>query len=354
VAVACGAPAPEESPVGEMAGGQAPAGAPGEAVRPFADALTQGMTFLRQGRYAEAIEVLESGHQQNPDDAGMAFFLGRALHADTKLGKAEAAYRAALKADPGLAEGWLHLSEIYLEQGRLPEALDCLQSLGRSRGRGPALDYQEGFVLSKMGRFQEAEQMLQRSLQVQPDNPHAWYIYGVTAQRAGDDVKAVEAFQRALRLDATYADAWFNIGNALARLGRIQEAQDALQRFAAVNVAREVAASTASNLRVLRRGAEMDLEQGELELVEIQIREAEKVRPAEPWVQRLWGELALARGDGPAALERLGRSAALNSGDPDEQLALAAAFEKAGDTDAANRHRREAERLFQTGLERRP
>jgi len=353
-AAACSAPAPENSSAGEMvAGGQA-GGTSDRSVLQAADALARGTTFLRQGRYEEAIEVLEQGHQENPGDVGLAFFLGRALHADTKLGKAEAAYRAALQVDPGLGEGWLRLSEIYMEQGRLPEALTCLQSLGQNRGRGPALDYQEGFVLSKMGRLQEAADMLQRSIQARPDNPHAWYIYGVTAQRAGDDAKAVEAFQRVLRLDPTYADAWFNIGNALARMGRTKDAQDALQRFAVVNVAREEAASTASNLRVLRKGAEMDLEQGDIELAEIQIAEAEQIRPGEPWVQRLWGEVALARGDRPEALQRLGKAAALNSRDPDEHLALAAAFQEAGDSRASNRHRSEAERLFQSGLERQP
>jgi tetratricopeptide (TPR) repeat protein len=312
------------------------------------------MALLRRGQYAEAIALLEEGHRQYPTDASVAFYLARALHVDTKLGRAEAAYLVALKLDPGLGEGWLRLSEIYVEQGRLPEALDALRSLGEGRGRGPALDYQEGFVLSKMGRFQEAEEMLQRSLKARADNPHTWYIYGVTAQRSGDDAKAVEAFQRVLRLDPAYADAWFNIGNALARLGRTDEAQDALERFAAVNVAREVAASTASNLRVLRRGAEMDLEDGELDRVETQVREADEVRPAEPWVQRLWGELALARGKSGPALERLGRAAALNSRDPLEQLALSAAYRKAGDAAAAERHRLQAERLLQAGGERRP
>ena len=98
----------------------------------------------------------------------------------------------------------------------------------------------------------------------------------------------------------------------------------------------------------------MDLEDGELDRVEAQIREAEEVRPAEPWVQRLWGELALAQGESGPVLERLGRAAALNSRDPVEQLALSAAYQLAGDAAAAERHRLQAERLLQAGLERQP
>jgi Flp pilus assembly protein TadD len=71
-------------------------------------------------------------------------------------------------------------------------------------------------------------------------------------------------------------------------------------------------------------------------------------------VQRLWGELALARGEPEEALERLGQAAALNSRDPVEQLALSAAYRKAGNEAAAERHRLQAERLLEAGLQRQP
>ncbi|MCZ6746066.1 MAG: tetratricopeptide repeat protein [Acidobacteria bacterium] len=312
------------------------------------DALSDGVSLLRRGQVQEAIDLLEKAREEHPSDPAIAFYLGRAFNTDTKLARAEEAYRAALAIEPGMAEAWLRLSAIYVEQGRLAEALECLRSLGRERGRGPNLDYQEGFVLSKMGRFPEAMAMLQSSLKARP-SPDAWYIYGVTAQRAGDDDQAVGAFQRALSLDPSYADAWFNLGNALSRQGRTKEAEDALRRFADLNVAKEEAASLASNLRVLRRGAEMDLQDGNLDRVEAQIVEAEAIDPGQPWVERLRGELLLAQGQREACLEHLRRSEALNARDPGEQMALARAFRMAGDPEVAKRHRHEAERLLKVG-----
>jgi superkiller protein 3 len=312
------------------------------------DALSDGVSLLRRGQVQEAIDLLEQAHQERPRDSAIAFFLGRAFNTDTKLARAEEAYRAALAIEPGLAEAWLRLSAIYVEQGRLAEALECLQSLGRERGRGPNLDYQEGFVLSKMGRFQEASDMLQRSLRARP-SPDAWYIYGITAQRVGDDDQAVGAFQRALSLDPSYADAWFNLGNALSRQGRTKEAEEALRRFADVNVLQEEAAALASNLRVLRKGAEMDLQDGNLERAAAQVAEAEEIDRGQPWVERLRGELLLAQGRREDCVEHLRRSEALNARDPEEQMALARAFRMAGDAEVADRHRREAERLLKRG-----
>jgi tetratricopeptide (TPR) repeat protein len=302
------------------------------------DPVTTGLQLLRQGSFAEAIASFERASRERPSDPVVWFYLARANHIDTKLGEAEKAYREALRLEQGLAEAWLQLSNMYVEQGRLPEALEALRSLARVRGRGPMLAYQEGFVLSKMGRFQEAEGMLQGSLRLKPDNTDAWYILGVNSQRSGDNEAAVKAFERCLGLDPEYADAWFNKGNALARLGRMEEAQEALGRFAAVNEARERRLALESNLRVLQKGAEMDLLEGRLETVEGQAAEAEQVQPGMPWTYRVRAELLLAQGRPDEALEKLREGAARNPVEAEEHLALAEAFRRAGDGEAADHH----------------
>jgi superkiller protein 3 len=189
-----------------------------------------------------------------------------------------------------------------------------------------------------MGRFQEAEVMLTASLRTKPDNTDAWYILGVNSQRAERHDAAVAAFKRVVELDPDYADAWFNMGNALARLGEMEQAREALGRFAAVNEERERLEALNSNLRVLRKGAEMHLLEGRLEEVEAEVSEAEEVWPGLTWTSRLRGELLLARGRTDEALAKLREAAATNPADADEHLALAAAFRKAGDPEAADRH----------------
>jgi tetratricopeptide (TPR) repeat protein len=54
-------------------------------------------------------------------DAAPAFNLGNMLRANGRKAEAEAALRAATRADPTFAEAWYNLSDLLDQQGR-PEA----------------------------------------------------------------------------------------------------------------------------------------------------------------------------------------------------------------------------------------
>ena len=65
--------------------------------------------------------------RMDPDDPAAAFNLGNLLRAAGKKVEAEAAYRAALKADVHFAEAWYNLADLLEAQGRAELAIDCLQ-----------------------------------------------------------------------------------------------------------------------------------------------------------------------------------------------------------------------------------
>jgi tetratricopeptide (TPR) repeat protein len=56
------------------------------------------------------------------------FNLGNMLRADGRKVEAEAALRAATRADPLFAEAWYNLSDLLDEQGRSEAAIDCLRT----------------------------------------------------------------------------------------------------------------------------------------------------------------------------------------------------------------------------------
>ena len=63
----------------------------------------------------------------DPADAAPPFNLGNMLRAAGRRVEAEAALRAATRADPMFAEAWYNLSDVLDEQGRSEAAIDCLR-----------------------------------------------------------------------------------------------------------------------------------------------------------------------------------------------------------------------------------
>src|SRR5262249_47408545 len=61
------------------------------------------------------------------DGPAPAFIRGNLLRPDGKKPEAEAAYRAAVAADPRFAEAWYNLADLLEEQGRIDTAIDHLQ-----------------------------------------------------------------------------------------------------------------------------------------------------------------------------------------------------------------------------------
>ncbi|MFQ5671108.1 MAG: tetratricopeptide repeat protein [Acidobacteriota bacterium] len=348
---------PEAGGAGSSSAAAAPADrvAPPQAVpasrsrRSKEELLTEGMIRMKQGQPFMAVEAFRKALLNQPDDPVVMFHLGRALQKSTKLSEAEKVYRNVVQRQPGMAEAWLHLSEIYIRQGRFQEALDVLERLQAVHGRGPHLDYQQGFVLSHLGKYEEANEKLRQSLATEPRNADAWYVLGLNAQRQGRDEEAEKAFRSAIRVDPAYADAWFNLGNVLARLHHPDQAEEALQRFAAVKEAQEQREAEESNRKSLSVGLQMNIRNGDLPGAVRQLQEAESRWPGSALALRLRGEVLLAQGQKQAALKYLRNAAALNSTEPGEQLSLADAFRRAGDRIAASRQDQIALRLMLAG-----
>ena len=101
-----------------------------------------------------------------------AFNLGNLFRADARKVEAEAAFRAATKADPGFAEAWYNLSDVLDEQGRSNEAVACLRrALQVSPEYGDAL-FNLALLLQRDGEYAEAAQYWRKYLLM--DRTSAW------------------------------------------------------------------------------------------------------------------------------------------------------------------------------------
>jgi hypothetical protein len=130
---------------------------------------------------------------------------GRPFPAST-LGEAEAAFRRAVAADPGLGEARLRLGRVRTLRGRLGEAIADLQQVARE----------------------------DRSLRRR-------YLANLFAARAhekrGDIESAARAYRAAVAIEPEGQSAWIGLGRALDLLERRDEAQKAFA--AALGIARK-------------------------------------------------------------------------------------------------------------------
>jgi tetratricopeptide (TPR) repeat protein len=101
-------------------------------------------------------------------DAAPLFNLGNMFRATGRKIEAEAALRAATRADPTFEEAWYNLSDLLDEQGRLEAAIDCLR----------------------------------RALQAAPDYADAMFNLALLLQRGSRHKEAAECWRQYLANDA--------------------------------------------------------------------------------------------------------------------------------------------------------
>jgi tetratricopeptide (TPR) repeat protein len=65
--------------------------------------------------------------KSDPTDASAPFNLGNMLRAAARTAEAEAALRAATRANPAFAEAWYNLADLLDDQGRSEAAIECLR-----------------------------------------------------------------------------------------------------------------------------------------------------------------------------------------------------------------------------------
>ncbi len=156
-----------------------------------------------------------------------------------ELSRAEQAYRAILRENPGLVEGW----------------------------------YLLGTVLSSLGRLDEAVASYREALRLRPDFPEGHNSLGIALVRQGDRAGAEAGFRRAVALRPTFAHALNNLGNVLKELARPAEA---LACYEQVVRSKPDMAEAHNNLGNLLR------EQGKFNESAAACREAIRLRPGYP------------------------------------------------------------------------
>jgi tetratricopeptide (TPR) repeat protein len=132
---------------------------------------------------------------------------------DSTLGQAEAAFRRALAADPGLSEARLRLGRVRLLQGRAAEAIPDLQQVAREDGslrRRYLARLFEARGHEKRKDLESAARAYRAAVAVEPEGQSAWLGLGRALDLLGRGDEAQEAFTRALGIHRERGDPWWS------------------------------------------------------------------------------------------------------------------------------------------------
>ena len=133
--------------------------------RPDAQVLgAMGALRLRQNQPREAEGLLARASAADPKEPMHALNLGRARTALGQIEEAIAAYRGAIKLNPGLAPAYFELAGLQKQCGKLESAEATYRKLLRILPDNPQAKLMLAMVLMEAGKPGDAETLLRRAL----------------------------------------------------------------------------------------------------------------------------------------------------------------------------------------------
>jgi tetratricopeptide (TPR) repeat protein len=180
-----------------------------------------------------AARRLDAVVERSPGSARAKQLTAEALEAQDRRTEAEAAWEAALAADPGLLDALLGLAKLkrirldcdgaialytraeaitptfdgayglgscYLRQQQLEAALPRFEQAIARDGRAAIARVGFASTLLGLNRTADAIVALQRAVELEPTMGEAWYLLGRAQQASGNSAAAQQAFARAEQL----------------------------------------------------------------------------------------------------------------------------------------------------------
>jgi tetratricopeptide (TPR) repeat protein len=110
------------------------------------------------------------------------------------------------------------------QEGRVDEAITCLEKAVQINPKGAVAHNNLGLVLLSKGRVDESIVHCQEALQLRPEYKETHVNLGNAFVQKGRMDEAIAEYQAALAIDSDYADAHNNLANALLARGKVDEA----------------------------------------------------------------------------------------------------------------------------------
>ena len=324
------------------------------------------LTLLKQGRGADAAEVLEPV-ARGSDDMKVLSILGEAYSMARQYGKATEYFARASDAEPANASDKLRLGASRLAMGESDRAMREFESAVQLDQDDSRADYALITTQIRRGEYDKASAAADALTKRQPTNPLGWNLRGGIYLAQKNEQAAREAFEHALSVEPGFLPAAMNLAKLDLQDKRPAEARARMQRVvdkdpknvsalvALSNLLREIGAPRAETIGLLERAREADPKAVEPRLLLVQTlvssepkragevaRELQVLDPGNPRVLQAVGMSQLALGEQGAALATYGKLVQIEPRSIEARRRLADLFLAAGNQAGALRELRSA------------
>jgi len=185
-----------------------------------------GAIRFQQGRFPEAVPLLERARALQPREVRFAFLHGAALAGMNRFDEAVLAYQAAIKLEPGIAQIYLALSQVQRKLKRFEDAQETCRKLLRLQPNNVEGYIALSSVLVESGQSVEAEAPLRRALLHVKDQKSEAVIHNnlaILLSSQNRHVEALESLDRTQALAPELPDLDQRRLDRLSQLGRYDE-----------------------------------------------------------------------------------------------------------------------------------
>jgi len=162
--------------------------------------LAQVMT--KEKRYHEAVDILNEGLRDSPEDTTLLYQLGITYDAGGEFDLTVDALKKLLKADPDHADALNYLGYSWADRNmNLEQALELIEHALRIQPDAAHIMDSLGWVYFRMGQYEEALKHLLKAAEKMSEDPTVLDHVGDTYEKLGKMDLAVHYWSRALAAD---------------------------------------------------------------------------------------------------------------------------------------------------------
>ncbi|WP_153074146.1 tetratricopeptide repeat protein [Paraburkholderia bonniea] len=176
-----------------------------------------------EGRYAQAVEILEPRLQSQPFDANIQHLRGLVAFALQQYEEALHWIHRAAAIQPS-ATTFNSLGAVYTACRDYENAIDSIQQGLALQPDCAILHFNAGLAKHMLGRFEEAAACYRTAISFEPEHSAAHNNLGLVLTKMVQPAKAEPHFRCAITLDPSNSEARSNLGHVLLKLGRFAEA----------------------------------------------------------------------------------------------------------------------------------